>query len=155
MCFARCLAAPSSATSRVRACAQPQAYRKLQYDFPLVAADELTALQTALTGGVSAAALRFPLTASLVRGVDEGARAAHGGTPSRPEASTVQRGFQLVAGALFGTVLQQLFLSDDESADALLQSFHVEAAPETAAPEAAAPETAPAQAAEPVCETVL
>jgi len=114
--------------------AREQAYRKLQYDFPLVAANELQALQLALQSGVGAAAQRFPLTAPLVSGVDEGARAAHGG--SAAESTAAQRGFQLVAGALFGTVLQQLLLSDDESADALLRSYRFEAA-ETAAEPAA------------------
>jgi hypothetical protein len=108
-----------------------------------VAADELMALHAALLGGAAAAAQRFPLTAALVIGVDEGARAAH--AASRPEASAVQRGFQFVAGALFGTVLQQLLLSDDESADALLRSYRFEAAPEAAS-------VAPALAAEPACE---
>ena len=124
-----------------------KAYRKLQYDFPLVAADELMALQAALLSGAGATAQRFPLTAALVSGVDEGARAAHGGAASRPESSAVQRSFQFLAGALFGTVLQQLFLSDDESADALLRSYRLEAAE-------AAPEAAPAICAlstEPAC----
>ena len=98
-------------------------------------ADELLALQLALQSDVGAAAQRFPLTALLVSGVDEGARAAHGAGAARTESTAVQRGFQLVAGALFGTVLQRLFLSDDESADALLRSYRFEV-PE-AAPEAA------------------
>ena len=122
-----------------------QAYRKLQYDFPIVTADELQALQLELQNDAAAAAQRFPLTVSLVGAVDEGARAAQGSAASRPESAAVQRGFQLVAGALFGVALQRLLLSDDESADSLLLSYRLSLAePEQEAPATQAPRPAPA-----------
>ena len=120
-----------------------QTYRKLQYDFPIVTADELQALQLELQSDAAAAAQRFPVTASLVGAVDEGARAAQGSAASKPDSASVQRGFQLVAGALFGIALQRLLLSDDESADTLLLSYRLSLAePEQCSLAAKAPEPA-------------
>ena len=108
-------------------------------------ADELQALQLQLQSDAAAVTQRFPVTALLVGAVDEGARAAQGSAASRPESTAVQRGFQLVAGALFGTVLQRLLLSDDENADSLLLSYRLSLMePEDVAPAAYVPAAEPA-----------
>ena len=124
---------PRLLSARLLACAaplrRPQAYGKLQFDFPLVRPEALSALQRALSDGGSAALLQFPVTAQLLSAVEEGARPRAADAPAdeadAAASGAARRSFQLVAGALFGSALQQLVLADDERADALLRSLHL------------------------------
>ncbi len=115
-----------------------QAYAKLQFDFPLVSAAALAALQGALSDGGTAALQQFPITAQLVSAVEDGARsrvvdaAAPAPAPRAPAEAAVQRAFQQLAGALFAAALLQLALADDERASALLQRLELPAAHEDA-----------------------
>ena len=96
-----------------------KAYNALQFDFPLVESAALEALCKAYADEPAAALRRFPLTASLLAGVLEGAERKR----PTPEAASLCLSYQRLCGALFGRCFNVLLSLPDDDDASLLARF--------------------------------
>jgi len=114
------------------------AWRKLQYDYPLLSAGEVDELSFALRGGGAAALRELPLTEPLARAAAEGAARA-----AAPDQLPLRRAYQRLAAQLFAATPLLLLREGEAAAAALLQRLHLP--PEEAEAEASEESAAAAE----------